>query len=132
MARILLVDDNANNLRAFERALRASGYHITTFDSPAAALDYARGCDVDLVISDYLMPEMDGIEFLREFRRLKPQAGRIVLSGYCERDALYGAINEGGVLRYIEKPCDTEVLRRIIAQVLDERVAVCGLINHVT
>jgi response regulator RpfG family c-di-GMP phosphodiesterase len=107
---ILLVDDEINVLKALERQLRGirrgdgPAYRIETFTSSAAAL--ARGAEeaVDLVLSDYRMPEMNGADFLRAFRRLQPQAARLILSGQTDLGGLIDAINEAGIMRFLAKP----------------------------
>ena len=80
MHRLLLVDDEENILRALRRTLTLSdgvtpAFEVETFASPAAALLRADEVKFDLVLSDYRMPEMTGVEFLRRFRVKQPDAG---------------------------------------------------------
>ena len=110
--KLLLVDDEPNVLRALERQLRAvarsprPGYRVEVFTSPAKALERAGLTAFDLVISDYRMPEMDGVAFLRAFREIQPNTARLILSGQTDLRGLIAAINEAGVMRFIAKPWD--------------------------
>lgn len=120
MQRILIVDDEANVLNALQRELRGM-YQVETFDSPEAALEHCRETQFDLVIADYKMPGMDGIEFLKRFERLQPDAVRLVLSGQADFDAVAGSINEAHVFRFIEKPWNGAELAATLAQALAHR-----------
>lgn len=111
--RVMLVDDEPNVLSALRRVLAAPVRYegrdyrlrVETFDSPAAALERARdGVPFDLVISDYRMPGMDGVAFLKAFMEIQPDAARLILSGYADLDGLIGAINEARIFRFLSKP----------------------------
>ncbi len=129
MARIMLVDDEENILNALRRVLAspldgdASAEDkniVETFTSPHAALDHARdGVRFDVVISDYRMPEMDGVAFLKALREHQPDAVRIILSGYADMKALIGAINEANIQRFIVKPWDDYSLCTDVRQLLE-------------
>lgn len=122
--RIMLVDDDRTCLRMLKKILAPlPGCEIDAFTSANIALEKATQADYDIVISDYMMPEMDGVTFLKKYMRTQPRTSRIILSSYCNKEALYGAINEAQVVRYIEKPCDENALRTIISKVIEERSA---------
>ncbi|MBI5753312.1 MAG: response regulator [Hydrogenophilales bacterium] len=123
MYRLLLVDDEENILRALRRTLSvndgsAHQFDVEIFSSPAAALHRADEVKFDLVLSDYRMPEMDGVQFLRQFRDKQPDAARLVLSGYADLDGLIGAINEAQIFRFIPKPWHDAELRVTLTQAL--------------
>ena len=123
--RILLVDDDRTCLRMLKKILTPlPDCEIDAFTSANIALEKALQADYDIVISDYMMPEMDGITFLKKYIKSQPRTSRIILSSYCTKESLYGAVNEAQVMRYIEKPCDEHALRAIISQVIKERVQV--------
>jgi response regulator RpfG family c-di-GMP phosphodiesterase len=88
--------------------------------SPLEALEAARRDDYDLFISDYRMPVMDGIEFLKA---AKESAGcrRLILSGYADLNALVRAVNEVGIDRFIGKPWNDYELMSAIGQALAHR-----------
>ena len=94
---------------------------MVTFASAPEALEYAGANPVDLVISDFLMPEMDGIAFLARMRQLKPDVPRILLTGYADKENAIKAINEVGLFQYIEKPWDNDQLRIILRNGLEKK-----------
>lgn len=120
MYRILIVDDEQNVLSALRRELHG-GYEVETFDKPEEALERSRQVQFDLVIADYQMPGMNGIEFLKRFGKLQPDAARVALSGQADFDAIAGAINEVHIYRFVAKPWDSAELAAILAQALAYR-----------
>jgi response regulator RpfG family c-di-GMP phosphodiesterase len=120
MKKILLVDDEQNVLNALQRELKDL-YEIKAFDSPVAALEHSRNMQFDLVIADYKMPEMNGIEFLKQFGQIQPDASRVVLSGEADLDMLIRMINETHIYRFLTKPWKRDELLSSIQQALDYR-----------
>lgn len=119
---IVLVDDEEMVLTSLRSILALeTDYHVQTFLSAKEASEYIRDSDVDLVISDYLMPEMDGITFLAGVREMKPEIPRIILTGYADKENAIKAINEVGLYQYIEKPWDNEDLMIIIRNGLEKQ-----------
>ena len=94
---------------------------VHAFSSPQAALDAARQDSYDLFISDYRMPVMDGIEFLKAAKSMQPDAARLILSGYADLNALVRAVNEVGIDRFIGKPWNDYELMSAIGQALAHR-----------
>ncbi len=122
MPRIMIVDDDVNQLKSLSRAFRSfPDYIITTFDNATDALVDARTNDYDIIISDLRMPMIDGVTFLSQIKDKQPFAGRIILSGFCDKEALYGAINVAHADRYLEKPCSAQALVKVMEEVLSER-----------
>jgi len=129
--RILLVDDDRTCLRMLKKILAPmQNCEIDTFTSANIALEKAIQAEYDIVISDYMMPEMDGITFLKKYMKSQPRTSRIILSSYCTKESLYGAVNEAQVMRYVEKPCDAHALRSIIGQVIKERAHVQPVVSR--
>ena len=89
--------------------------------SPLAALENAKQESYDLFISDYRMPLMDGIEFLKGAKEMQPDAARLILSGYADLNALLRAVNEVGIERFIAKPWNDYELMSAIGQALAHR-----------
>ena len=122
MVRIMIVDDEPNILSSLHRVLKRKGeWEIETYDDVQEALKRAQTMTFELVISDYRMPVMDGVEFLNEIRKYQPEAMRIILSGFTELQALLDAINEAEVFRYICKPWDDHDLIGTITHALKHR-----------
>ncbi len=67
------------------------------------------------------MPQMNGIEFLKEVRRLQPEAVRLLLTGYADKENAIRAINEVGLYHYLEKPWDNQAMLNIIRNALEEK-----------
>ena len=119
---LVIVDDEEMVLTSLNSFLALeTEYEVKTFTKPAEALAYLEENDVDLVISDYLMPEMDGITFLGLVRDAKPEVPRIILTGYSDKENAIKAINEVGLFQYIEKPWDNDDLRLIIRNGIDKQ-----------
>ena len=129
MNRIMLVDDEKNILNALRRVLMGGveiegesvELAVEIFDSPSDALRRAEVAAFDLVISDYRMPEMGGVDFLKAFRKIQPNAARMVLSGYADFAGLMEAINEAEIYRFISKPWNDYDLKFAISQALSFR-----------
>ena len=120
--RIVVVDDEDIVLTSIESFLMLeTEWEVMTFSSAKEALGYVQGNDVGLVISDYLMPEMDGITFLNHVREAKPEVPRIILTGYADKENAIKAINEVGLFQYIEKPWDNNDLLIILRNGLARR-----------
>ena len=112
---VLIVDDEdmvATALRSFLEL--ETSYRILTYTSPVRALEDIESEPVNVVIADFMMPDMDGITFLRQLREKKPQATRILLTGYADKENAIRAINEAGLYYYLEKPWSNEHLKLVI------------------
>ncbi len=127
MSRILIVDDEESILKSLKRVLSLTPcvvdgkkYPLTVdvFSSPALALLQIDCTAYDLVLSDYRMPEMDGVQLLKAVRQIQPNAVRMILSGYADLNGLIAAINEAGISRFISKPWNDYELVSAIGQAL--------------
>jgi len=119
--RIMLVDDERNVLKALERVLAAPDRTLEGFTEPLEALKRAHTATFDLVLTDYRMPGMDGVELLTEFKVLQPDAMRLVLSAYGDLRSILAAINEAQIYRYITKPWEDGDLRHAVEKALAYR-----------
>jgi DNA-binding NtrC family response regulator len=119
---VVLVDDEEMVLTSLRSFLTLeTDYAVETFTNPEAALRFVQENDVDLVLSDYLMPEMDGITFLGEVRKIKPDVPRIILTGYTDKENAIKAINEIGLFQYIEKPWDNNDLLLVLRNGIERK-----------
>ena len=118
--RILCVDDEKNVLKSVERLFLDDDYEILTAPSGDEGLEVLRNAGpIQIVISDYRMPEMNGIDFLKEVNRNWPDTVRIVLSGYADTASIVSAINEGQIYKFIPKPWNDDELKVTIANAIE-------------
>ncbi|MBI5922942.1 MAG: PAS domain S-box protein [Betaproteobacteria bacterium] len=117
---LLLVDDEAAMLSALKRELHGMEYILLSAASGEEALRILAESDVQVILSDYRMPGMTGVEFLSQARRLYPDAVRMVLSGYADIEAVIDAINFGHIYKFINKPWDTEQLREAVHDAFEQ------------
>ena len=101
--------------------LLETDYELLEFTNPVEAAREITGRPVDLVISDFLMPEMNGVEFLGKVRQAQPDAIRILLTGFADKENAIRAINEVGLYHYLEKPWDNESLLLLVRNALREK-----------
>jgi response regulator RpfG family c-di-GMP phosphodiesterase len=121
-----MVTQSIRNFLALE-----TDYEILVFNSPREAITALKSKQVDLVISDYLMPELNGIEFLLQLKELQPQATRILLTGYADKENAIKAINDVGLYQYIEKPWENEDLKLTIRNGIEKRMLLKRLADKV-
>jgi len=118
---IVLVDDEEMVLTSIRSFLAIeTDYKVLSFTSPIKALQQIERNAIDLAISDYLMPDMDGITFLGKVKQLYPHAPRILLTGYADKENAIKAINDVGLYQYIEKPWNNDDLQLIIRNGLEK------------
>lgn len=118
--RVLLVDDDPNILAAFQRQLRKKA-DIQTALSGAAGLEILKSGDpFAVVVTDYCMPEMNGIEFLSQVRRISPDSVRMLLTGSADLAAAIQAVNQGNIFRFLTKPCASEELLEVLKVGIEE------------
>ena len=113
--RVLFVDDEAGILSALKRVFRREAYEIQTAPDGESALELFRRFRPSLVVSDYRMPGMSGVEFLTKARAIDPETVRVILTGCTDLPAAEAAINEGEVWRFLTKPWNESELREIVA-----------------
>lgn len=129
MTSLVIVDDEPNVLSSLLRmcmnplAVPAlpRGLDVQTFTSPQDALGYLRTHPVDLVISDFRMPVMDGAAFLAEVRTLQPETARMMLSAFTDMPGIVRAINDAGIFHFVAKPWNDTDLRTSILNALAHR-----------
>lgn len=117
--KILCVDDEENVLRALKRLFFDDDYEIITAASGDEGLRILEKEEAQIVISDYRMPEMSGVDFLKEVCRRRPETVRIVLSGYADIASIVSAINEGQIYKFIPKPWNDAELKVTVANAVE-------------
>lgn len=117
---IVIVDDEQMVTSSLNSLLKLEGYkNVNTFNNPLEAFEYVKISKIDLIISDFFMPEMNGIELLKEVRKIDSGATLVLLTGYADKESAIKAINEIGLYRYIEKPWDNDDLTLCIKNGLE-------------
>lgn len=114
-ASILFVDDEQHIVETLKSLFR-NIYNVFTATSGSEALGIIKNNQIHAIISDQRMPEMEGIDLLREVKKLAPNTVRIMLTGYSDLAAIIGSINEGEIYRYIYKPWNNKDLRNTVSQ----------------
>lgn len=112
---VVLVDDEdmvITSIRAF--LTFETDYQIHAFTRPEDALKLLEETPVDVVVTDYLMPRITGLQLLAEAKRMQPNAARVLLTGHADKQSAIKAINEVGLYQYLEKPWDNDQLRLVI------------------
>jgi signal transduction histidine kinase len=109
---LVIVDDEPMVTSSIKTMLvLETEYQIYTFNNPVVALAEIAAIAPDVVISDFLMPEMDGIAFLKQVKTLLPETTLILLTGYADKNSAIEAINSVGIYRYVQKPWDNDELK---------------------
>ncbi|SDH22643.1 EAL domain, c-di-GMP-specific phosphodiesterase class I (or its enzymatically inactive variant) [Vibrio xiamenensis] len=122
-AEILVVDDEPHILRAIERELRTKVARIHTATSAKAGLDLLDRTHIDLVITDYRMPVMNGADFLLAVNASYPEIPTIMLSGQADIVGVSAALNAGALNKYVNKPWDKDALFSTICSTLEQHKA---------
>ncbi len=111
---ILCVDDENKIISALKRQFRNSKYSVVTTTDPQQAVELLDQHNISVVISDYRMPVMTGLELLAKIKEKNPSIVRLLLTGESNLDLVVRAINEGAIFKFISKPWDREELNLIV------------------
>ncbi|HUI45503.1 MAG TPA: response regulator [Nitrospirota bacterium] len=123
MKTILLVDDDRDILNYLELTLKSGGYKIISeTDALSALCTIQKGINIDLVITDYSMPGMDGHEFFNEVTKVLPSVPVIMLTGHVSVENYLKSLSLG-LYEYVSKPIDSTLLHRIVKSALDSSEA---------
>jgi DNA-binding NtrC family response regulator len=112
---VLILDDEemvCASLRTFLEL--ETDYHVHTFNVPAEALTLIEAESVDVIVADFMMPGMDGVEFLTRARAIRPHATRVLLTGYADIENAVRAINHAGLYHYLQKPWHNEEFKIVL------------------
>jgi len=117
---VLVVDDDPQALTALQRTFRNEPYEVIATDDPFTALDWIKGRDIDLVISDEFMPAMLGTELMEAARIHSPETAMVLLTGYPNMSVSYRSFQQRVDL-LIVKPWNDQELRNQARRLLEER-----------
>ena len=109
--KIVVVDDDETLISTLKTLLYLEDFsNAEFFTEPELALEYLKDNTPDLIISDFVMPKMNGLEFLSKANELYPEVSKILLTGYADKENAIRAINEVGLYKYITKPWENDDL----------------------
>jgi response regulator RpfG family c-di-GMP phosphodiesterase len=118
--KILIVDDDSSILSGLKRIL-SNQYEVITADSgKQGIIALKENGSIAVVVSDFRMPEMNGIQFLSSVRQILPDTVRIMLTGHPDMQVAIDAINEGNIFRFIAKPCQNDILIKILNAAIEQ------------
>jgi len=110
--KVLCVDDDPNILKGYQRTLRKH-YDLHIAVGPEAGLKAIKNDGpFAVIVSDYAMPGLNGVEFLAQAKKMAPNSVRMMLTGFANMDNTIKAINEGNIFRFLTKPCEPAVLAK--------------------
>jgi CheY-like chemotaxis protein len=110
--KILFVDDDPNILSGFQRMLRGR-FQVETAPAGASALEKLNADpNIAVIVSDYRMPGMNGVEFLAQVAQARPESVRMLLTGEADTKAAGAAVNQGQIFRFLLKPCPAMILEK--------------------
>ena len=121
--RILLVDDDKLITITLSTLIRTmTNYDVLVSNDPLHALDLVSSKDIDMILSDFMMPNMNGLDFLKKAREIKPDVISVILTGYADKENAIRCINEVGIYYYIEKPWDNNILLKVIQNGMEKKM----------
>jgi len=121
MANILVIDDDPAMRRAASRVLKAAGHSVTAYEDGRRAVRHIEQEPPDLLITDIFMPEMEGLETIRELRKSRPELPIIAISGSAPEGADYLSFAEKfGAVASLRKPFRPAELLALVSRVLAE------------
>ncbi len=115
---ILFLDDELRVLHSL-RSLFRRLYRVYIATDGDEALELIKTHNFHVVVSDQRMPNMSGVEFLKQVKAISPVSMRLLLTGYSDLTAIVDSINEGEVFRFINKPWDNDKIREVVALAVD-------------
>lgn len=119
MNKLLIVDDEKSIQRSIKRSFFDFPYEIYTASEAEEALSMVNEIDIDLIVSDFKMPGMDGVDFLNIVKNKFPSIIRILISGYIDKDKLMDALFQFNVTSLIPKPWNDETLHETVKKYID-------------
>jgi DNA-binding NtrC family response regulator len=124
---VVCVDDDPDMLQAVTRCLRRLTADVRSTLSARQALEWIATLEVAVLVSDYEMPEMTGAKLAGEVKQIRPDTVRILLTGRRTLDTAIDGINQGEIFRFIQKPFDTDELRREVTAAIARHVELSSI-----
>jgi DNA-binding NtrC family response regulator len=112
---VVIVDDEEmviTSIRAFLQL--ETDFEVRGFTDPEEAAEHCARNPIDVIVSDYLMPKLNGIQLLARVKAAQPEASRVLLTGHADKQSAIQAINEVSLFQYLEKPWDNAQLLLVV------------------
>lgn len=119
MCELLIVDDDINFLACLQRVFKNEPYQCHTASSAMQAMNILAQEPIKVVISDYDMPAMNGVELLKQVKEKYPHTVRLMFSGKDDINAVSNAIDQGAIFKYLLKPCPNNYLLDKVKEAFD-------------
>lgn len=128
--RVVLVDDEDMVITSLNAFLSLeTDWDVHGFTVPQEAVDFLKDNPADVIVSDYLMPGMNGIQLLGKAKELQPEAARVLLTGHADKQSAIKAINDVSLYQYLEKPWDNAQLKLVLEAAM-ERTALLRMLRE--
>ena len=124
---VVCVDDDPSVTRTLVRSLRREPLLPMATTEPEEALSWVLEHDVAVLISDYHMPSMSGVELSARVRELRPQTVRVLVTGSLDVPTALASINQGEVFRFVPKPFTPEDMSRVIREAIAQHHALASV-----
>jgi DNA-binding NtrC family response regulator len=112
---VMIVDDEEMVITSIKAFLQLeSDFDLHGFTDPEEAARFVERNSIDVAVSDYLMPHMNGIQLLTRVKEKQPEASRVLLTGHADKQSAIQAINQVALFQYLEKPWDNAQLLLVI------------------
>ncbi|NPA94655.1 MAG: response regulator [Thermodesulfobacteria bacterium] len=113
LAKLIIIDDEPIVGKRLKQVFTKLGYQVETFTNPLVALEYMKSNPFDIVVTDFKMEEMDGMEVLKRARQFNPDARVIIITGYAKPETAKEAF-KSGVFDFMVKPFRLEELKEAV------------------
>jgi DNA-binding NtrC family response regulator len=112
---VVIVDDESMVVTSIKAFLELDAeFDVHTFIEPAEAEQFFAAHQVDVIVSDYRMPQMNGLDLLKRLKTIQPETSRVLLTSREDANGVIDAINQVSLFQYIEKPWDNEQLLLVV------------------
>ncbi len=119
--KVLFVDDEINILKSIQRGFLHSSFEVVTAECAKDGLEILEEGEIDVLVTDYRMPEIDGLQFLKIVKNRYPEVNRVILSGFIEKSIAVESLTRGLASTYILKPWMNEDVEQRITHILSMR-----------
>ncbi|MFH1288831.1 MAG: sigma-54 dependent transcriptional regulator [bacterium] len=119
MSAILVIDDDINTVDAIMEGLTADGYDVFSAKNGKEALEKISGKEPDLILTDLMMPGMNGLKFLKMIKKLYPDITIVIITGFGSVETAVEAMREGAY-DYLSKPLRMQEIRRVVGKALEQ------------